>query len=67
MSKARDAADDIKKSSGNDNVIVRKLDLASMASIREFAKTTIEKEERLDVLINNAGTFLYYLKCDSLR
>uniref|UniRef100_H2Z2L2 Retinol dehydrogenase 14 n=1 Tax=Ciona savignyi TaxID=51511 RepID=H2Z2L2_CIOSA len=34
---------------------IRKLDLSSLASIREFAKKVNESEDRLDILINNAG------------
>ncbi|XP_077491192.1 retinol dehydrogenase 13-like [Amblyomma americanum] len=31
------------------------LDLCSLKSVREFAEEVLEREERLDVLINNAG------------
>jgi len=31
------------------------LDLASLASVRDFAKTFADRHERLDVLVNNAG------------
>ena len=37
--------------------VVMKLDLNSLHSIREFAGTFIDTEDRLDVLINNAGVF----------
>jgi len=37
--------------------VVLKLDLNSLASIRAFARAFIDTEERLDVLINNAGVF----------
>ena len=37
--------------------VVMKLDLNSLRSIREFAKTFTDVEDRLDVLINNAGVF----------
>nr|CAB3265506.1 retinol dehydrogenase 14 [Phallusia mammillata] len=32
-----------------------KLDLGSIASVREFAESFLQKEDRLDILINNAG------------
>jgi len=37
------------------DVIIRKLDLASLTSVRQCAKEINETEERLDILINNAG------------
>lgn len=37
------------------NVLYMEVDLANMRSIREFSKTFLQKEKRLDVLINNAG------------
>ncbi|KAM3870620.1 retinol dehydrogenase 13-like [Diretmus argenteus] len=55
MDRANNAAEDIRKRSGNGNVIVKKLDLASLQSVRQLAKDILESEERLDVLINNAG------------
>lgn len=36
--------------------MVRKLDLSSMSSVREFAQQINREESRLDVLIHNAGT-----------
>nr|CAD7204881.1 unnamed protein product [Timema douglasi] len=47
--------DEIVASTGNQDVLVRKLDLASLSSVREFSKQILESEPRLDVLINNAG------------
>jgi len=38
VQRAEEARDDIVKSTGNDNVIVMTLDLASMSSIRQFAE-----------------------------
>uniref|UniRef100_A0A3P8TPA3 Si:ch211-107o10.3 n=1 Tax=Amphiprion percula TaxID=161767 RepID=A0A3P8TPA3_AMPPE len=55
MDRANKAAEDVRKKSGNDNVIVKKLDLASLQSVRQLAKDILASEERLDVLINNAG------------
>lgn len=55
MERANKAADDVKTRSGNDNVVVKMLDLASLKSVREMAQDILTSEERLDVLINNAG------------
>lgn len=48
--------DEFIKESGNSNIVVRKLNLASFSSIREFAQKINREETRLDVLIHNAGT-----------
>ncbi|CAG5130695.1 unnamed protein product [Candidula unifasciata] len=45
----------IVEEAGNNNVILKKLDLASFASIKEFCKDINESESRIDILINNAG------------
>lgn len=55
LTRAESAADEIRRSTGNGNVVVRHLDLASLYSIRQFTKEFLETEERLDILINNAG------------
>ncbi|XP_024859457.1 retinol dehydrogenase 14-like isoform X2 [Kryptolebias marmoratus] len=55
MDRANNTAEDVRKRSGNDNVVVKKLDLASLTSVRQLAKDVLANEERLDVLINNAG------------
>ena len=39
-------------------VVVYRLDLTSLASVREAAAQILKNEARLDVLINNAGTKL---------
>lgn len=49
-------SEDIIKTTNNDNVIVKKLDISSQKSIREFAEDILKTENRLDVLIHNAGT-----------
>ena len=51
-------SDDIVRESGNSNVVIRQLDLASLQSVRKFANDILESEKRLDVLINNAGCFV---------
>lgn len=53
--KAEDARLKIIEATGNPNVVVRLIDMASFKSVREFAKVIIETEKRLDILINNAG------------
>ena len=51
------AAVEVRKRSGNNNVVFSQLDLASLASVRQFAERTL-KEPQIDVLINNAGVCL---------
>ena len=53
-----DAVAEIKQRSGNDAVDVMTLDLASLASVREFAAAFLDRYDRLDVLIDNAGLVL---------
>ncbi|KAM3854865.1 dehydrogenase/reductase SDR family member 13-like [Vipera latastei] len=48
---------DIRRESGNSEVILMILDLASLNSVRAFAQTFLKSEPRLDILINNAGVF----------
>lgn len=50
------ARDRIIESTGNQQVTYKHVDLASFASVREFAEDILKSEPRLDVLINNAGT-----------
>ncbi|XP_014089678.2 retinol dehydrogenase 12 [Bactrocera oleae] len=40
---------------GNQHVYNRTLDLASLASVRQFATRFLADEQRLDILVNNAG------------
>ncbi|KAF7652762.1 hypothetical protein LDENG_00092310, partial [Lucifuga dentata] len=53
--KAEAAAFDIRRESGNNEVVFMHLDLASLKSVRNFAETFLKTEPRLDILINNAG------------
>ena len=53
--KAEKTATEIRKDTGN-QVEVLKLDLSSLQSVRDCAKKLLEKEEKIDILINNAGT-----------
>ncbi|XP_062408993.1 dehydrogenase/reductase SDR family member 13a.3 [Sardina pilchardus] len=53
--KAEAAVYDIRRESGNSEVLYMQLDLASLKSVRSFAETFLKTEPRLDLLINNAG------------
>lgn len=54
------AAKDIQLESGNPAVYFRKLNLASMKSVKEFAQNILKLESQIHVLINNAGVYLYH-------
>src|SRR5882762_5696820 len=49
---------EIKQSTGNNAVELMVCDLASQASIRQFAEDFKQRHDRLDVLVNNAGVLL---------
>ncbi|KAF2348969.1 Short-chain dehydrogenase/reductase SDR [Trinorchestia longiramus] len=51
LDKARKVADEIIKETGNEKVIVKKLDLASLASVRAFANDILRTERALHILI----------------
>ena len=59
MRRGEKAASEVRRSTGNGNVVVRQLDLSSLASVREFASKLSATEDRLDILINNAGEMAY--------
>ncbi|KAF2887693.1 hypothetical protein ILUMI_18480 [Ignelater luminosus] len=47
--------EDIIKKTGNSNIVIKHFDMASLESVRELARDINENENRLDMLINNAG------------
>ena len=55
--KARQTEIEIRRSTVNGELVLKHLDLASFASIREFAADILKNEARIDVVINNAGLF----------
>ena len=57
ITKGLQAAADIIENTGNRNIEVKKLDLASFQSVRDFAEEINKEEERVDILINSAGYF----------
>jgi len=52
-----EAADAAAEEIGLPNIKVKKCDLASFASIREFCRQIGREEKKVDILINNAGMF----------
>ncbi|KAF6209276.1 hypothetical protein GE061_015021 [Apolygus lucorum] len=52
---AAKAREEIAEKTKNSNVVVKKLDLSSLKSVREFAADINKNESRLDVLVHNAG------------
>ncbi|XP_069673279.1 retinol dehydrogenase 13-like isoform X2 [Periplaneta americana] len=59
LQKAKEAADDIRMEtqnlSGAGDVVVVRLDLSSLSSVRECANEILNKESRIQLLVNNAG------------
>lgn len=55
LAKCEEARKEIILSTKNKNVFCRELDLASFSSIKNFAKRFKAEQNRLDILINNAG------------
>ena len=55
LDSAEQVRNEIVKETGNPNVFVKHLDLASVESIQKFAESFKQNESKLDVLINNAG------------
>ena len=56
LENAEEAADDIRKDTGN-VVAVLHLDLSSLESVRKCADELHYEEDKIDILINNAGDF----------
>ncbi|XP_034837418.1 retinol dehydrogenase 14 [Maniola hyperantus] len=55
LDKAEKVKDEIIEATKNSNILIKKLDLSSFASIRSFAQDINKTEKSLDVLIHNAG------------
>ena len=55
-SKAQAKCEKLRKETGNENIEVIGIDLASLKSVREFADIVKERFGRVDLLMNNAGT-----------
>ena len=57
LNDARPVYESIKQESDNTSIEMMQIDLASLGSIREFAKQFSQEYSQLHVLINNAGIF----------
>ncbi|GJQ85022.1 hypothetical protein Trydic_g3683 [Trypoxylus dichotomus] len=55
QNKAEKALKEILKVTGNQNVVIKLVDMASLQSVRDFAEDINRSEDRLDILVNNAG------------
>ncbi len=53
--KTQPVVDEIKRATNNDQVEFLKLDLASLSAVRSAAAELLERVDRIDILINNAG------------
>ncbi len=59
MERMKAAADDIiKETKGSGSLALYQLDLSDLESVRRCAKEINEKEEKIDILINNAGIMM---------
>lgn len=57
VQKAEQAVKEIRAKTSNGELVVRKLDLSSLKSVREFAEKINREEVCVNVLINNAGIY----------
>lgn len=55
MRRGEAARDAIIQLTANEEVVVRELDVSRLKSVRQFVDRVYEEEQRLDILINNAG------------
>lgn len=60
--RGRQAMQEVQQASGSSKLELLPLDLASQASVRQFAQAFVERHPRLDVLIHNAANFDHSLK-----
>ncbi|XP_028407389.1 retinol dehydrogenase 11-like [Dendronephthya gigantea] len=58
MKRGEDALNDVAEKSGSSNLVLKQLDLASLASVRTLAEDVNKTEPALHVLINNAGVMI---------
>lgn len=66
LDSANQAREEIVRETGNHNIFVEHLDLASVESIQKFTESFKQKENNLDVLVNNAGLWTKTKKLNEL-
>jgi NAD(P)-dependent dehydrogenase (short-subunit alcohol dehydrogenase family) len=57
--RGENAQEEVRRLSGNPNIELQIVDVSSQKSIRELAAHFVDKHDKLDVLINNAGVLLF--------
>ncbi|KAK6999358.1 Retinol dehydrogenase 14 [Biomphalaria glabrata] len=57
LSSAQTIVKQIQVRTGNSEVVAKELDLSSMSSIHKFCNQILLEEQKIDILINNAGLF----------
>ncbi|XP_074129259.1 LOW QUALITY PROTEIN: retinol dehydrogenase 12-like [Sminthopsis crassicaudata] len=55
LTQGRKALEDIQKATGNKNLLLREVDLSSVASIQSFSQKLLVEEPHIHLLVNNAG------------
>ncbi|TKS87880.1 Retinol dehydrogenase 12 [Collichthys lucidus] len=58
LERAEEARTEVLEDTGNENVVIRKLDLSDTKSIRAFAELINKEEKQVNILINNAGIMM---------
>ncbi|KAI3354793.1 hypothetical protein L3Q82_004608 [Scortum barcoo] len=58
LERAEEAKTEILEDTGNENMVIRKLDLSDTKSIRAFAELINKEEKQVNILINNAGIMM---------
>lgn len=56
---ARSVVDEIRSKGAAADAVVKRVDMSSLQSIRQFADDIIASEARIDCLVNNAGVMLF--------
>ncbi|GFN82369.1 reverse transcriptase [Plakobranchus ocellatus] len=57
LSSAQATSKEIRTATGNSEIIPKELDLGSLKSIQKFSQEILVEEDKIDVLLNNAGVF----------
>ncbi|XP_069007657.1 retinol dehydrogenase 12 [Embiotoca jacksoni] len=58
MERAEESRTEILEETGNENLVIKKLDLSDTKSIKAFAEVINKEEKQVNILINNAGIMM---------